>query len=258
MVKKKIVFMLLLVSYIVFASGCVDESDAKDPKLLSEEIAANMQEKENSVNDSSYTLYMTTYSEGEKTSESEFEVMYKKPNMKKTITKGAENESIMIYDGKIEWLYDPETNIVQKLTIPEESQSEIDYFKLFNDILNEYNVSLLGNDTIDGRNTYLLEAKPKETEGTDKKIDKIRIWADEETWLPLKYEVYQNTQRIEIEIQNLKINTGIPDTEFVFDVPEGAEVVEMDFEDLLNKSMPDKEIKLPAEAGKETTMSVII
>lgn len=258
MMQKKIVFMLLLIGWIVFTSGCMDESDTKDPKLLSEEIAANMQEKEKSIKDSSYTLCMTTYSKGEKTQKNEYEVMYKKPNMKKTITKGAENESIMIYDGKIEWLYDPETNIVQKITVSEESQSEIDYFKFFNDTLNEYDISVLGKDTIDGRNTYLLEAKPKEIEGKDNIIDEIKIWIDEETWMPLRSEISLDTQRIEIEIQNLKINTGISDTEFVFDVPEGAEVVTMDFEDLCNKNMSDGRIKVPDEGGKETAMSVII
>jgi outer membrane lipoprotein-sorting protein len=259
MVKKKIVSMLILIGYIVFTSGCVSEPDIEDTKLIAEEIAAKMREKENSIEDSSYTLCITTYFEGEKTQESEFDIMYKKPNMKKTITKGTENESVMIYDGKIEWLYDPETNIVQKIIVPEEYQElEIDYFKLFNDILNEYNVSVLGNDKIDGRIAYLLEAKPKEAGGEDHLINEIKIWVDEETWIPLKYEIYQGTQRMEIEIQNLKINTGVQDSEFVFNVPEGAEVVTMNFEDLLNKNISNERIKVPADEGKETTMVAVI
>ncbi len=258
MIKKKIVSMLFLIICIVFTSGCMNESDAEDTELIAEEIAAKMQEKENSIEDSSYTLCMTTYFEGEKTQESEFDIMYKKPNMKKTITKGTENESVMIYDGKIEWLYDPETIVVQKIIVPEEYQFEIDYFKLFNDTLSEYNISVHGNDTIDGRIVYFLEAKPKEGREESILIDEINIWVDEETWIPLKYEIYQGKQRMEIEIQNLKINTGVQDSEFVFDIPEGAEVVTMNFEDLLNKNMSEEQIKVTADGGKETTMIAII
>ncbi|AKB36890.1 hypothetical protein MSSAC_2300 [Methanosarcina siciliae C2J] len=258
MIKKRIISMLILISYIVFTSGCVNESGAGDTELIAEEIAAKMQEKESSIEDSSYTLRMTTYFEGEKTQENEFEIAYKKPNMKKTITKGTGNESVMVYDGKIEWLYDPETNVVQKIIVPEEYQFEIDYFNLFNDTLNEYDISVSGNDTIDGRIAYFLEAKPKEGREESILIDEIKIWVDEENWIPLKYEIYQGTQRMEIEIQDLKINTGIPDSEFLFNVPEGAEVVTMNFEDLLSKNMSNERIKVPADGGKETSMVPIV
>ncbi|WP_410507191.1 outer membrane lipoprotein carrier protein LolA [Methanosarcina hadiensis] len=258
MIKKKIVSMLILMVYVIFTSGCVNEPDAEDIELIAEEIAVKMQEKENSVEDSSYTLCMTAYFEGEKIQESEFGIMYKKPNMKKTITKGTENESVMIYDGKIEWLYDPETNVVQKIIVPEEYQIEIDYFQLFNDTLNEYDISVLENDKIHGRTAYLLEAKPKEGIEESILIDEIKIWVDGESWMPLKYEIYQGTQRIEIEIQDLKINTGIPDSEFVFNVPEGAEVVTMNFEDLLNKNISNERINVPADGGRETSMCAVV
>ncbi len=262
MVKKKIVFMLILISCIIFTSGCVNELDAEDTELIAENtelIAVKMQEKENTIEDSSYTLCITTFLEGEKAQERKFNIVWKKPNMKKTITKGTENETVMIYDGKIEWFYDPETNVVQKIIVPEEYQeSDLDYFKLLKDILDEYNVSVLGNDTIDGRTAYLLEAKPKEGREESNLLDEIKIWVDKETWTPLKYEIHQGSQRMEIEIQDLKINTGIQDSEFVFDVPEGVEVVTMNFEDLIHKNMSEEEINVPAEGVKETTMVAVV
>ena len=70
---------------------------------------------------------------------------------------------------------------------------EIDYLRFFNETLNEYNVSLLGKEIIDGRNTFLLEAEPKGNEGDDQEIliDRMKIWVDDETWIPLKYESMQ-------------------------------------------------------------------
>jgi hypothetical protein len=63
---------------------------------------------------------------------------------------------------------------------------------------------------------------------------------------------------MEIEIQGLKFNTGISDTEFVFDVPKGAEVVTMNFEDLIHKNMSEGGIKVPAQGGKEATMVAVV
>ena len=74
----------------------------------------------------------------------------------------------------------------------------------------------------------------------------------------LNYEIYQGTQRTEIEIQDLKINTGIPDSEFVFNVPEGAEVVTMNFEDMLNENISDERIDVPADGEKEKSIVPIV
>lgn len=43
-------------------------------------------------------------------------------------------------------------------------------------------VSFLGNEIIDGRKAYLLEAEPKETEGDDQDyiFDRMRVWVDNE------------------------------------------------------------------------------
>ncbi len=238
--KKMIAMLILLTTYIVFVSGCVDKPGTTELNLGIEEISAKMQEKENSINDSSYTIHVTTYSKGEKEQESEFNITCKKPNMKKTVTKQAGNETLMVSNGSVEWNYDPETNAVQKIIISDEyKEQEIDYLQFFNDTLNEYNVSLLETETIDGRSAYLLEAKPKETEEEHEGylIDKMKVWVDDETWIPLKSEIYAGTEKVEIEIQNLKINTGISDSEFDFNVPEGANVTTIKFEDTFNKSV---------------------
>ncbi|MDR7665924.1 outer membrane lipoprotein carrier protein LolA [Methanosarcina sp. Z-7115] len=262
MVKKKMVAMfILLTGYIIFVSGCMDKPDTKELELSMEEISAKMQEKEKSINDSSYTVYVTMYSDGEKTQENEFNITYKKPNMKKTVTKQAGKETLMVLDGSVEWNYDPETNSVQKIIISDEYQEpEIDYFQFFNNTLNEYNVSLLGTEIIDGRNTYLLEAKPKETGGDvqDYSIDRMKVWVDNETWMPLKYEIYAGTQKVEIKIQNLKVNTGIPDSEFRFDVPEGANVTTMNFEDTFNENLSERGKKIPPEGEKDTAIGVVV
>jgi outer membrane lipoprotein-sorting protein len=262
MVKRKIAALLILLTvYIVLVSGCVNKPGSKELNLSLEEISTKVQEKDNSINDSSYTIHVATYSKEEKIQENEYNITYKKPNMKKTVTKQAGKETLMVYNGSIEWNYDPETNTVQKIIVSDDYQEpEIDYLQFFNDTLNEFNVSLLGTEIIDGRSTYLLEAIPKETEGDDHNysIDRMKLWVDDETWVPLQYEIYAGTQKVEIEIQNFKVNTGVPDSEFEFDVPEGANVTTINFEDTLNESVSEDEKKIPPEEEKDTAVGSVI
>ncbi len=74
----KSILMLAFVTMILFASGCTEEN------LSAEEIVTQMLDKQNSTEDYSYTMYMTSYTEG-KTAEIEYKTMFKKPNMSKDI-----------------------------------------------------------------------------------------------------------------------------------------------------------------------------
>ena len=69
--------LLILLFPALFVSGCTEE-------LSAEKIAEQIQEKEDSIQDYSYTMQMTSYF-GEETQESETRVLQKKPNESKAI-----------------------------------------------------------------------------------------------------------------------------------------------------------------------------
>ncbi|WP_440946767.1 outer membrane lipoprotein-sorting protein [Methanosarcina sp. T3] len=219
--------LLVLLVPVLFISGCTEE-------LSAEEIAEQMQEKEASIQDYSYTMQITSYI-GNQTQESEIQVLQKKPNKSKTISIEPEEEAgtTVVSDGEFMWTYDPKTNTVIKMEMPDTPiLGEMDYAEVIDEFLNETDVSLLGVKEIDGRPTYLLETSPKGEEEGFKLADGMRIWVDKETWMPLRYEMYDSDGDlvIELEIRDLEINTGIPDSEFVFEVPEGATVKTVDLD----------------------------
>ncbi len=219
--------LLLLLVPTLFASGCTEE-------LSAEEIATQMQEKEASIQDSSYTMHMTSHF-GEQIQESETRVLQKKPNKTKAIAIKPEEEAgtIVVSDGEVMWTYDPKTNTAMKMEMPDTPVlGEMDYAGIIAEFLNETDVSLLGMEEIDGRSTYLLETSPKEEGEGIQLVDGMKLWVDKETWMPLRYEMYDSNGdlMIEIEICDLEINQGIPDTEFVFEVPEGATVKTVDLD----------------------------
>ncbi|MDY9926869.1 outer membrane lipoprotein-sorting protein [Methanosarcina sp.] len=219
--------LLILLFPTLFVSGCTEE-------LSAEEIAEHMQEKEDSIQDNSYTMQMTSYF-GEKTRESEVRILQKKPNKSKTVSIKPEEEAgtIVVSDGEFMWTYDPKTNTVMKMELPDTPiLGEIDYVGIISALLNETDVSRIGMEEIDGRPAYLLETSPKEEGEGIQLVDRVKLWVDKETWMPLRYEMYDSSGDLmmELEIHDLEINTGIPDSEFVFEVPEGATVKTVDLD----------------------------
>jgi outer membrane lipoprotein-sorting protein len=219
------IFVLIFITVALFASGCAEKN------LSAEEIATKMVEKQNSIQDYSYTMHMTTYFDG-KVEESEAKTMFKKPNLFKSIdtVPGKENQTISVSDGQFMWSYTQDTNEVLKIALPNASEpSKNDYINTISEFLNDTNIKLLGADNVDGRNTYLLETIPEETGGIYELMYKSKIWVDQETWMPLKYETFNITgdPTMKLEIRDLEVNTGIPDSEFKFEVPSGAKVIDM-------------------------------
>lgn len=221
------ILVLAFITVALFASGCTEKN------LSAEQIATQMMDKENSTQDYSYTMHMTSYIGGQ-TKEIESKIIFKKPNMIKSIAteSGKENQTMSVSDGQSLWSYTPDTNTVTIMKLPKVKASEPkkdDYINAVSEFLNDTNVTLLGVEKIDGRTTYLLEAIPKDKDGDYELIYKTKIWVDQETWMPLRYETYNGdgNRTMKFEARDLKVNTGVPDSEFKFEIPEGAKIVDM-------------------------------
>ncbi|HWQ48034.1 MAG TPA: DUF1616 domain-containing protein, partial [Methanosarcina sp.] len=230
--------ILIFVSLAFLASGC-------EEKLSAEEIVEKMQEKEASLEDYSGTINTTIYLNGEKDLEEETQIIYKKPNLMKTLSveEGKEVESVS--DGEFVWSYDAKTNTVTKIKLPEEPLlTEKDFVSIIGNFVNESNVSMIGIEEVDGRSAYVLEARPKTEENESELASRTKIWVDRDTWMVLKSSIYNNKGNLvtEVEIRDLKINTGIPDSEFKFEIPEGAKVETLDL---------DEELKVPDNLSLE-------
>lgn len=235
----KILFILIFISLALFASGC-------EEKLSAEEIATKMQEKEASLEDYSCTIHTTVYLNGENDLEEEIQMVYKKPNLMRTsgVEDGKKVESVS--DGEFVWSYDVETNTVTKIKLPEEPLiTEKDFVSIIGNLLNESEVSMLGVEEVDGRSAYVLETRPKAEESVLSELaSRTKVWVDRETWMVLKFSMYDNEGNlsVDVEIRDLKVNVGIPDSEFKFEIPDGTEVVTMDL---------DEQFKIPENLNLE-------
>ena len=248
MTKAKVLLMLLLISSSLFVAGCIDGD------LSAEQIAEKMQQKQDSIEDYSYTMYMTMEF-GDQKMETEADMMYKKPNKFKAVQKQPAEMagSVSVSDGETMWTYNPQQNTVMIMELPDmPEQNEPDYLKLIGMMMNESDFSLEGIEKVDGRTTYVIDMSPKDESDLGMFGD-MKVWADKETWMPLKMEMKDadGNPMYSIEYRNFQTNTGISDEEFQFEIPEGAEVQTMD------EFVPPERITLE-EAQEEATFDILV
>ncbi|MDW7732364.1 MAG: DUF4367 domain-containing protein, partial [Methanolobus sp.] len=222
----------------LFISGCIGQDYTAD------QIAEKMQEKQANIEDYSATVHITSGLENY-SQIMEYEVMQKNPDKSRAIVRLPEEEAgtITIRNGEKMWIYSPEQNLVQVIDIPElYGDYETDYLGIIGYYLNETEISVEGYTKYEGRETYVITSKPNENQSEDDFLaPEIKAWIDKETWMPLKIKFIGKTGKNSeeeyysvIEYRNFKVNSGISDELFEFEVPEGAEIENIgDFEDLL-------------------------
>ena len=235
---KKQIAAVLMVLAIVLIVGCAEQISA-------DQIAAEMKAQQESIKDFSATMVMTSSFGGE-TETSQMKIMTKTPDKTRSeIIEPVELAgTVMVRNGNTMWTYDPAKNQVTKMTLPEDEGFEMDYTKLIKDLMDENDISYEGTENLDGRSTYVIEATPKD-ESKRKFISKIRVWVDCENWMLLGTEMFDQdgNPMVKVQYRDVTFNTGIPDSEFIFEVPEGVEVVETSLEERMPVKMTLEEAR---------------
>ncbi len=241
---KRTGIVLLAIIVVSLISGCTANMSA-------EQIAQKMKEKQNSIKDFSATM-VTSYAFGDKSETAKAKIMNKMPGKSRfEYLEPAEMAGqIMVNDGKTIWSYDPRKNEVTRMDIPEIARpQEQDYTQSIKEILNQTDISYQGMENFEGRSVYLIKASPK---NSSMFMDiRYSIWVDSETWMPLKMEIFDKNDKLmtSIEYRDIKFNTGIPDSEFEFKMPEGAKIVE--------RERPEIKQMTLEEARKEVNFTIL-
>ncbi|MEA1866103.1 MAG: outer membrane lipoprotein-sorting protein [Euryarchaeota archaeon] len=229
---KKQIAAVLLVLAAVLISGCTDQMSA-------DQIAAKMEAQHESIEDFSATMVMTSSFAGE-TETTQVLIMTKTPDKTRSefIEPAELAGTVMVRNGSTMWTYDPAKNQVTKMTLPEDEPFEMDYTELVKDLMDENEISYKGTENLYGRSTYVIEATPKD-EADREFSSKTRVWVDCENWMLLGTEMYDSDGNpvMKVQYRDVTFNTGILESEFIFEVPEGCEVVEESFEDMMPEEM---------------------
>ncbi len=217
---KKTGIVLFAVIVISLISGCTANMSA-------EQIAEQMKAKQDSIKDFSATMVIATELGG-KSEMAKAKIMNKMPDKSRIeyLEPAEMAGQLMVNDGKTIWSYDPKKNEVTRMDMPEISKpSEQDYTQSIKELLNQTDISYQGTENFEGRSVYIIKASPRN--GSMFMGIRYSMLVDSENWMPLKIEMFDKNDKLmtSIEYRDIKFNTGIPDSEFEFKVPEGANVV---------------------------------
>ncbi|MDD4498541.1 MAG: DUF4367 domain-containing protein, partial [Methanosarcinaceae archaeon] len=208
-------------------------------EITPEEIVSQMQERQEALEDYSCTIHAIDHShaidyngDGEtgEIPESRKYVMYKTPDLLKSSGKGFwdERERLAVADGEYYWEHEAGSDNSTRARIREGvANGDVQLRSFIEYIPDENQVTLLDMEELEGRPSYLLELRDPGKDNESRPQVSTKLWVDKENLMPLRYEIYDNDGNLsaEIEILDLKVNRGIPDSEFVFEVPEGGELI---------------------------------
>jgi chaperone LolA len=134
-----------------------------------------------------------------------------------------ENETI-VTDGSTVWHYTG----INKQVIIDKYRDDPDSFspdKVLVNVPDNYEVALLGKEKLKGKEMDLLKFLPRKK---DSNLKWLKIWVDEDGWTMIKIQLLDsNDNIITYDILDIKLNSGIPESLFTFEVPKGVEAIDL-------------------------------
>ena len=186
-----------------------------------QDVLENVKKKYDSISDAQLRFSQRTRFELSKVEQNVNGILLlKKTNKYRLET----DDQTIVTNGETVWSYTPSNK-----------QVLIDHFKMDENTISPENVltgapteftsTLLGIEKIGKVDVAVLKLVP----GNDQSLVKMmKLWVDNSTWLIKKAEISDvNGKQTEYVVTEVKINTGLQDSRFTYQVPEGAEVVDL-------------------------------
>lgn len=229
--KSNFILPIALISCIFFFQGTGLSKEVPAGKDL-DEVLAEVEKANNAFKtlkaDITFTRTITLL---ESTEVSKGEMNYKKPKRLYLKFHSPRNE-INVVDGKYVWVYHPVEKQVERYSMERGKQSsqglsffEFGYGESVQAVKKDYNITLVEIRDEGKKRFYILDLQPKDPKS---QYSNIRLLVQEGFWLPERIELYESAGEVvnSIDLKNIKINKGMSDKLFIFDVPRGVEVIE--------------------------------
>jgi outer membrane lipoprotein carrier protein len=146
-------------------------------------------------------------------------IQFKRPN-KVLIELFNPDPSLMVVDGNFLWLYFKRERVAQRYRVGNTPMLNRYLMILDNPLTGEW--AKLASIRREG-DFAVLEVAPGEAEGI---FSKIIFWVSTHDWLIRKLELHEKSGDLTIlSYENIRVNTGIPDSHFTLDLPADVEIL---------------------------------
>jgi len=207
----------------IFLASCfllLASSDVFAGTPTASEIIKNVQRNYDATNDAVVHFTQTTMLPFSKLSKTTKGILYLKKGNKYRIETG---NNIIVTDGKTTWTYMPDSKQVV-IDNYRDDKSTINPDKFLLDVPSDYYAVLLNALQTDEDTAYTLRLTPKSDNSFVRSI-KIVVTG---SWTVHSAEVSDmNDNKYTYIVDELKINSGLPDSEFQFAPPKDAQIVDL-------------------------------
>jgi outer membrane lipoprotein carrier protein len=136
------------------------------------------------------------------------------------------NREYIISDGEKIWFYKPEEGQVIVSTLKEavDTPEAASFLSGLGNLKEQFEAKFSEDSQIDEDGNYLIELTLKDEK--EDESNKIKVAVDKKSYLINEvylYDPFGNVTRL--KFQDVKINGGIPDSLFNFEIPEGVDVI---------------------------------
>ncbi len=141
-----------------------------------------------------------------------------------------EQQRVLFDKGKA-LLYFPKLKQVQEYTMGKNQDKAefllVGFGQSSESIREFYNVSLAGEEVINGQKTSIVDLKPKSVQAKAM-FANIRLWIDHQRWIPVQSQTTEAGGDYMIyKFTNLKMNVRIPESVFDLKLPKDVQVIKM-------------------------------
>jgi outer membrane lipoprotein-sorting protein len=142
--------------------------------------------------------------------------------------RGRDERKLRIAGNKVEY-YHPKANSVDEYDARKFTKS-VDQILLVGfgvssaDLQKDYDISVGGSETIDGRKTTRLDMTPKSAE-RKKVFNMVQLWIPEDQGNPIQEKRLSGKENKDynlLQFSNVKINPAMPDSDFELNLPAGV------------------------------------
>ena len=176
MKNNKLLTIILVVSIALAFSGCAQKPTAK-------EVLERMQQKYDSIESYKAEIHQIEIEDG-KTKETDSIVYFKKPD--KFRSDYPPRKVVTVFTSKLIWVYNESKNEVKLRKINASLNETFDLVGFFIKELKKYDVTLAGEEKIDGKDCYVLDLKLAKPNEEPAQIQKLWVSRD---WFPAKIQM---------------------------------------------------------------------
>lgn len=95
-------------------------------------------------------------------------------------------------------------------------------YKSVPELKSQYNIVYVGDEQVESVSTAKLELTPKARSS----VQKLTLWVNQSSWLPIRYQVVENNNNVTtFTLSNMKVNGGLSAADFKVSWPAGTKVV---------------------------------